>query len=71
MSKNYNNGALQALVACGPFTVNNELSFEGLKDLIPVIKRERPQALIIAGPFLPKNHKDIEDGDLKIYNTIT
>jgi DNA polymerase alpha subunit B len=62
---------LQAIVACGPFTVNNELSFEGLKDLMPVIKRERPQALIICGPFLPKNHKDIEDGDLKIYNTIT
>lgn len=38
---------------------------------MPVIKRERPQALIICGPFLPKNHKDIEDGDLKIYNTVT
>jgi hypothetical protein len=51
--------------------VNNELSFEGLKDLLPVIKRERPQALIICGPFLPKNHKDVEDGDLRIYNTVT
>jgi len=28
------------MVAVGPYTVNTELSFDGLKDLIPIIKRE-------------------------------
>jgi len=43
---------LQVMVAVGPYTVNNELSFEGLKDLVQLINREKPHALILAGPFI-------------------
>ena len=40
------------MVCCGPFTVNHELSYDPLKDLLPVINKEKPHALVLAGPFL-------------------
>lgn len=56
---------LQVMVAVGPYTVNNELSFEGLKDLVQLINREKPHALILAGPFINQQHEDVMSGDLK------
>lgn len=56
------------MVACGPFTVNNELSYEALKDLIAQVKREKPHALILGGPFVSQNHEDIVSGDLRCRN---
>lgn len=65
---NYCGKALQVMVACGPFTVNNELSYAALKDLMAVVQRDQPHALILAGPFINQNHEDIQNGDLKYYN---
>ena len=48
----YSGKALQAMIACGPFTINGELSFEPLKDLMPVINKEQPHALVLCGPFI-------------------
>lgn len=59
MQKNYAGKALQTIVACGPFTVNNELSYPALKDLIATVERDEPHALILAGPFVNQNHEDI------------
>lgn len=36
----YAGKALQAMIACGPFTTNGELSFEPLKDIMPVVNKE-------------------------------
>lgn len=44
--------AMSIMVACGPYTVNNELSYEGLKDLVQTVNREKPHALILGGPFV-------------------
>ena len=63
--KNQGGKALQYMVACGPFTVNNELSYDALKDLMMNVKREQPHALILAGPFVNHSHEDIVSGDLK------
>jgi hypothetical protein len=38
--KNQGGKALQYMVACGPFTVNNELSYDALKDLMMNVKGE-------------------------------
>ena len=59
---------MQVMVACGPFTVSNELSYEPLKDLMSVVKREEPNVLILCGPFVNQTHEDIQSGDLK-YST--
>lgn len=60
--------ALHVMVACGPFTVNNELSYAALKDLMAVVQRDQPHALILSGPFISQNHEDIQNGDLKFFN---
>ena len=49
---NFRGKALQIMVACGPFTVNNELSYPALKDLMAAVERDQPHALILAGPFI-------------------
>ena len=36
-AKNVGGKALQLMVVCGPYTVNNELSYEALKDIIAVV----------------------------------
>mmetsp|Transcript_8238 Transcript_8238/g.13795 ORF Transcript_8238/g.13795 Transcript_8238/m.13795 type:complete len:135 (+) Transcript_8238:834-1238(+) len=45
------NKSIQIMVACGPFTVNNELTYDGLKDLMQVVVRDMPHTLILTGPF--------------------
>jgi DNA polymerase alpha subunit B len=53
------------MLACGPFTANNELSYEALKDLMAVVNRDKPQALLLCGPFVNQNHEDVASGDLR------
>ena len=65
---NHASKAVQVIVACGPFTVDNELSYPALKDLMAAVKKDEPHALILAGPFINQNHEDIQNGDLKYYN---
>ena len=52
------------MVACGPFSANSNITYEGLVDLLEVAKNERPHMLILAGPFLDNANKDIFDGNL-------
>jgi hypothetical protein len=59
------------MVACGPFTVNNELSYPALKDLMAAVERDQPHALIITGPFINQSHEDIQNGDLKYWDSKT
>lgn len=62
---NQDGKAIQMMMAVGPFTSNNELSYEALKDLIGVVNRDKPHVLVLAGPFVNQNHEDIASGDLR------
>jgi len=53
------------MVACGPFSVKNELSYEALKDLMREVNRDKPHALILAGPFLSTLNEDISTGEIR------
>jgi len=53
------------MLACGPYTVNNELSFEALKDLMAIVNRDKPHVLIMSGPFVSCGHEDVMSGDLR------
>lgn len=68
---NYCGRPLQLMVACGPYTVNNELSFDALKDLMPVIEREQPHALVLAGPFVSQNNEQVQSGDIRYVDPVT
>ncbi|MCP9258223.1 DNA polymerase alpha subunit B [Dirofilaria immitis] len=40
--------------ACGPFSSSKTLSYEQLYDLIELVKEERPNILILIGPFIDR-----------------
>uniref|UniRef100_A0A8C5A5K6 DNA polymerase alpha subunit B n=1 Tax=Gadus morhua TaxID=8049 RepID=A0A8C5A5K6_GADMO len=59
-----NDGAItvpvSVLVACGPYTPSDSLTFDPLLDLISVIVRDRPDVCVLLGPFVDAKHEQIE-----------
>lgn len=53
-------GQVSLLVACGPYTPSNSLTFDPLVDLLNVIARDRPDVCILLGPFVDAKHDQIE-----------
>ncbi|XP_029297834.1 DNA polymerase alpha subunit B [Cottoperca gobio] len=51
---------LNVLVACGPYTPSDSLTFDPLLDLINVIVRDRPDVCLLLGPFVDSKHEQIE-----------
>ncbi|XP_058505261.1 DNA polymerase alpha subunit B [Solea solea] len=51
---------VNVLVACGPYTPSNTLTFDPLLDLITVIVRDRPDVCLLLGPFVDSKHEQIE-----------
>ncbi|XP_060534096.1 DNA polymerase alpha subunit B [Cylas formicarius] len=54
----------QIVMACGPFTVQNNLLFEPLNDLLQYVNEHKPHILLLVGPFFEKNNEGIFNGDL-------
>lgn len=54
------------MVASGPFTTVDDLSYAPLDDLIDVIKRESPDAVVLLGPFIDEKHPVIKSGQLDV-----
>ncbi|KAK6298108.1 hypothetical protein J4Q44_G00311630 [Coregonus suidteri] len=48
------------IVACGPYTPSDGLTFDTLVGLINVIVRDRPDVCILLGPFVDSKHQQIE-----------
>ncbi|XP_062949787.1 DNA polymerase alpha subunit B [Cynocephalus volans] len=49
------------LVACGPYTTSDSITYEPLLDLITVINHDRPDVCILFGPFLDVKHEQVEN----------
>ncbi|XP_019501138.1 PREDICTED: DNA polymerase alpha subunit B isoform X2 [Hipposideros armiger] len=49
------------LVACGPYTTSDSITYDPLLDLIWVINRDRPDVCILFGPFLDTKHDQVEN----------
>jgi DNA polymerase alpha subunit B len=54
---------LKLIIAAGPFTPNDSLQYEPLKDLLKIITKDKPDVCILVGPFIESNHKMIESGE--------
>ena len=63
------NKSLQMIIAAGPFTTENNLSYEPLKDLLKIVVQEEPHILYLQGPFIDKNNTDIKEGEVYFYPT--
>ncbi|XP_068451500.1 DNA polymerase alpha subunit B [Clinocottus analis] len=51
---------LNVLVACGPYTPSDSLTFDPLLDLINVIVKDHPDVCLLLGPFVDSKHEQIE-----------
>ncbi|KAL6117567.1 pola2 [Pungitius sinensis] len=51
---------MNVLVACGPYTPSDSLTFDPLLDLISIIVKDRPDVCLLLGPFVDSKHEQIE-----------
>ncbi|XP_037373486.1 DNA polymerase alpha subunit B isoform X3 [Talpa occidentalis] len=49
------------LMACGPYTTSDSITYEPLLDLIATINHDRPDVCILFGPFLDAKHEQVEN----------
>ncbi|XP_023566572.1 DNA polymerase alpha subunit B isoform X3 [Octodon degus] len=49
------------LVACGPFTTSDSITYDPLLDLISIINHDQPDVCILFGPFLDAKHEQVEN----------
>ncbi|XP_023420163.1 DNA polymerase alpha subunit B isoform X2 [Cavia porcellus] len=49
------------LVACGPYTTSDSITYDPLLDLISIINHDRPDVCILFGPFLDAKHEQVEN----------
>ncbi|NXY83454.1 DPOA2 polymerase, partial [Alcedo cyanopectus] len=52
------------LVASGPYTPSDTLSYQPLTDLVQLIARDRPDLCILFGPFVDAKHPQVESCQL-------
>lgn len=53
---------LNLLIVSGPYTQTDDLTYEPLHDVLTCCKENRPDVLIMIGPFVDANHGMIVDG---------
>lgn len=56
--------SLKSFVACGPFTFESDLDYKPLAQIIETVRTERPDLLLLLGPFVDSNHPFIKNGDV-------
>lgn len=49
------------LIAAGPYTTSDNMTYEPLKDLINHINTNRPHVVILTGPFMDSEHSNIKN----------
>ncbi|XP_067831633.1 DNA polymerase alpha subunit B [Heptranchias perlo] len=54
------------LVACGPYTTSDSITYEPMMDLIDVINKDQPDICILLGPFVDSKHEQIENCQLTV-----
>lgn len=54
--------ALTMMIASGPYTASDDLAYEPLEALLSKAAEERPDTLILCGPFVDADHPLLRDG---------
>ncbi|GBP79989.1 DNA polymerase alpha subunit B [Eumeta japonica] len=57
-------GAMSLVVASGPYTISDNLSYEPLKDLLSYIAKHKPDVVIMTGPFLDSDHQSVQSNKM-------
>lgn len=53
---------LKIMSVCGPYTTSDNLKYEPLTDLVNIVRAEKPDVVIMAGPFVDMRHKAVRSG---------
>lgn len=56
---------LQFVIVAGPYTSPDDFSYGPLHDIIVYCKHNKPNVLIMLGPFLDADHKCVRDGSMR------
>lgn len=59
-------GPLSVFVASGPYTTDDNLLFESLEELCKKAAEQKPDVVILCGPFLDTEHPLIASGDFDL-----
>ncbi|KAK6361634.1 DNA-directed DNA polymerase alpha subunit pol12 [Orbilia blumenaviensis] len=59
-------GNLNVFIAAGPYTTDDNLDFEGLKELVDKIVETEPDAVFLSGPFIDTEHPKVKLGDFPV-----
>ncbi|RHZ82585.1 hypothetical protein Glove_108g25 [Diversispora epigaea] len=60
-----NGNPLKVIIAAGPYTLDSGLEFEPLLELLNKVKIEKPNVLILMGPFIHEDHPLIQEGEME------
>uniref|UniRef100_A0A8C8R4W0 DNA polymerase alpha subunit B n=1 Tax=Pelusios castaneus TaxID=367368 RepID=A0A8C8R4W0_9SAUR len=52
------------LVACGPYTTSDSITYDPMLDLIDIINKDKPDVCVLFGPFLDAKHEQVENCQL-------
>lgn len=61
-------GGLNLMIASGPYTTDDNLLFESLEEICNKAVEERPDIVILLGPFIDLEHPLVADGDFELDN---
>jgi len=61
---NVTNDVCSVMVACGPFTTSDAMSYEPLLDFIKKVKQSKPDMTLIIGPLLDEDHQQVKTGQM-------
>ncbi|CAE6458479.1 unnamed protein product [Rhizoctonia solani] len=56
--------SLKVVIACGPYSFDSDLDYKPFAALIDAVLSERPQLLILIGPFVDSSHPLIKSGQV-------
>lgn len=53
---------IKIMVACGPFTLQHNVLYDPLKNLITLVETNEPNVLVLVGPFLSEDNALVKSG---------
>ncbi|KAF1803689.1 DNA polymerase alpha/epsilon subunit B-domain-containing protein [Mucor lusitanicus] len=56
---------VEMIVASGPYTLDDDLSYQPLEDLLKKCEQDQPNVLLLMGPFLSAHHPRVASGKIE------
>ncbi|CAB9500782.1 polymerase alpha subunit B [Seminavis robusta] len=61
-----NGTPLKIMTVAGPYTTSDNLGYDPLFDFMSIVMQEKPDVVIMVGPFVDLRHKDIQSGEASL-----